>query len=204
MASNCRHVMPNGGECHGYALKGGPLCYFHTRLHQAERKPVGMDDSIEIPMLEDRCAIQVTISQVLRAIVNNTIDRPRASLLLYGLQLALQSVDHNDWAIPVGTVEAISHTPDGDELVANPDDEDEDEGDEEEEDPGESDDDSGAEEDEAGDSDHDNDDKNDDDGPDNETTEELIAEKKYLDSVSNALSKGDMRLVRRLIVKSSP
>jgi hypothetical protein len=177
--------MPSGRECHGYALKGGPFCYFHTRLHLAARKPISATDSIEIPVLEDRCAIQVTITQVLRAIVNNTIDRPRASLLLYGLQLSLQSVDRNNWAIPFGTVEALSQTSDGDELAADPDDDDEDEDDEEEEDSDsdESDDEADAEDDEAGDSDDDDDDENDDDGLDNRTTEELIGDLKYLDSI---------------------
>jgi hypothetical protein len=212
MASNCRHVMPSGGECHGYALNGGPFCYFHTRLHQAAKKPPGVDDSIEIPFLEDRCAIQVAITQILRAIVNNTIDRPRASLLLYGVQLALQNVDRNNWAIPCGTIEAITQTSDGDELAADPDDEDEDEDEEEEEDSNsdESGDNSGgeddensdhdseeenAEEDEADDddsdgeddedSDDDDDDDDDDDSEDDglETTEDFIAAVKYLNSI---------------------
>jgi hypothetical protein len=186
MASDCRHIMPSGKQCHGYALRGGNFCYFHSRLHVAALKPT---DSIEIPVLEDRCAIQVTITRILRAIVNNTIDRPRASLLLYGLQLALQSVDRNSWAIPVGTVEALSHTSDGDELAADPDDDDEEE---EDSDPDESDaefgDDSGGEDDENSDdgSEEENavDEEDDgDDALDNQATGELIADLKYLDSI---------------------
>jgi hypothetical protein len=223
MASNCRHVMPSGKECHGYALKGGPFCYFHSRLHQAARKPANAAGSIEIPVLEDRCAIQVTITQILRAIANNSIDRPRASLLLYGLQLALQSVDRNNWAIPIGTVEALSQTSDGDELAAHPGDEDEeDEDDEDDEDEeseeneesensgseadaavdneasgqreGEdvreagSDQDKSANESEAGSGpenveEADDDSENDDDEFAGETTEDLIAGLKYLDSI---------------------
>jgi hypothetical protein len=116
--------MPGGGQCHGYSLQGGNLCYFHNRQRLAAQKTASPMDSIEIPLLEDRCAIQVTITGILRAIVNKTIDRPRASLLLYGLQLSLQSVDRSSWAIPIGTVKALSKTSDGDELAANPDDED--------------------------------------------------------------------------------
>jgi len=214
MASNCRHVMPSGKKCHSYALKGGPFCYFHSRLHQAARKPANAVGSIEIPVLEDRCAIQVTITQILRAIANNTIDRPRASLLLYGLQLALQSVDRNNWAIPIGTVEALSQTSDGDELAAHPDDEDEEDEDEEDEesensgsesdaavdneasgqrvgeDGGEagSDRDKSANESEAGSGpenveEADDDSEDDDDEFAGETTEDLIAGLKYLDSI---------------------
>src|ERR1700722_20874378 len=103
MASHCRHIMPGGGQCHGYSLRGGDLCYFHDRRHFAAQKPVSLMDSIEIPLLEDRCAIQVTITQILRAVVNKTIERPQAQLLVYGLQLALQSVDRNRGAIPYRT-----------------------------------------------------------------------------------------------------
>ena len=219
MTPKCRHIMPGGGQCHGYAIQGGNLCYFHRRQRIAAQKPVSMMDSIEIPLLEDRCAIQVTLSQVLRHIVNKTIDRPRASLLLYGLQLSLQSVDRSSWAIPIGTVKALHHTRDGEDLAVDPDDEDEyeDEEDEEEEDPDQSDaesgDDSDAEELESPDDgsekekvedDEDDGDDDEDDEFSGETTEELIADQKYLQSVSNALEVGDMRLAARLLKESSP
>jgi hypothetical protein len=197
--------MPGGGQCHGYAIQGGNLCYFHRRQRIAAQKPVSMMDSIEIPLLEDRCAIQVTITQVLRHIVNKTIDRPRASLLLYGLQLSLQSVDRSSWAIPIGTVKALSQTSDGDELAVDPDDDYED--DEEEEDSDES----GGEdaENSSDDSEKENGDDVDDGDDDDdefagETTEELIAGQKYLQSVSNALEVGDMRLAARLLADTSP
>ena len=199
MAPKCRHIMPSGRQCHGYALQGEDLCYFHSRRRLAAAKPA---DSIEIPLLEERCVIQVVITQALRAIANNTIDRPRASLLLYGLQLALQSVDRKEDAIPFGSVEAISETSDGEELAADPYDEDE-EDEDDEEDSDESSDDSGGEVDEGSDddeqdekdSDDDSEEERDDDdeeeeagdGLDNETTGELIAGQKYLESVSNAL-----------------
>ncbi len=206
MASHCRHIMPSGDQCHGYRLQSGDLCYFHNRRRLAALRPASSMDSIEIPLLEDRCAIQVTITGVLRAVVNKTIDRPRAALLLYGLQLSLQSVDRSLWAIPIGTVDAISESSDGEELAAEPDDEDEDDDeddDDEEEDSDDSGDDDSDEEDENDDSedDSDSDDDNDDedDGLDNETTAELVAGAKFLNSVSNALEAGDMRLAARLL-----
>src|ERR1700722_1739993 len=138
MASYCKHIMPGGNQCHGYALQGQDLCYFHSRRRRADRKPVSCMDSIEIPLLEDRCAIQVTITQVLRAIVNKTIDRPRAQLLLYGLQLALLGVDRTKTSIPFRTVKAISESSDGEELAAEPYEEEEEDEDDEEEDSDES------------------------------------------------------------------
>ena len=206
MASYCKHIMPGGDQCHGYALQGQDLCYFHSRRRRADQKPVTCMDSIEIPLLEDRCAIQVTITQVLRAIVNKTIDRPRAQLLLYGLQLALLGVDRTKTSIPFRTVKAISESSDGEELATDPDDEDEeDDDDDEEEDSDESgedsdSDDSDGEDDDSENADSDDDDgDDDDDGLDDETTDELIADVKHLQSVRSALEVGDMRLAERLL-----
>ena len=207
MASYCKHIMPGGDQCHGYALQGQDLCYFHSRRRRADQKPVTCMDSIEIPLLEDRCAIQVTITQVLRAIVNKTIDRPRAQLLLYGLQLALLGVDRTKTSIPFRTVKAISESSDGEELATEPyeeedDDEDDDDDDEEEDsdESGDDDSDSDGEDDDSENADSDDDDgDDDDDGLDGETTNELIADAKYLQSISNALDVGDMRLAERLL-----
>ena len=87
--------------------QGRDFCYFHSRLHRAAKQPVSLIDSFDIPLLEDRCAVQLTVTRVLRALVNKTIDRQSASTLLYGLQLALQSVDRSSWAIGLDTVKAF-------------------------------------------------------------------------------------------------
>jgi hypothetical protein len=186
--------MPSGQQCHAYALRGQELCYFHCRRRTPAGKPA---DWIEIPLLEDRCAVQATITQVLRAVVNKTIDRPRASLLLYGLQLSLQSVDRAICAIPYGTVRATSEPSDGEELAVDPDDFADEDEDKEEEGSDDSSDDSGGEEDNPEEDDSEDDDEDDD--PDNETTEELVAGAQYLESVSNALHVGDTRQVERLL-----
>jgi hypothetical protein len=194
MASDCRHIMPSGCQCRAYALQGDDLCYFHSRRRLVPGKP---EDRVEIPLLEDRCAIQVTITQILRAVVNKTIERPQAQLLVYGLQLALQSVDRNRGAIPYRTVEAISESSDGEELAAEPEDDDED--DDEEEDSDESSDDSDEESGDDDEDSEDDDDDDEDDGLNEESTGELIADANYLDSVSRALELGDMRQAARLL-----
>ncbi|MGO8933562.1 MAG: hypothetical protein ACLQDA_07610 [Terracidiphilus sp.] len=261
MGTHCRHVMPSGRQCHGYVLRGENFCYFHGRLRRAADTPT---DSIVIPFLEERCAIQVTLTQVLRAIANNTIDRHRASLLLYGLQLSLQCVDRKEDAIPFSTVEALFKTSDGEELAADPSDFDEDgeeeeeeEEDEEEDDESEDSQDKGSEggatadgnvpgqregeagpdqnkcaneseagssltneaaaDNDSGDEDNENSDghsedekvQDDEDDPEDdefagETTEELVADAKYLQSISHALEVGNTRLAARLLAKSSP
>jgi hypothetical protein len=205
MTAYCRHIMPSGYQCRGYALRGEDLCYFHNRRRLAALKPVNHMASIEIPLLEDRCVIQVTITHILRAVINKSLDRARASTLLYGLQLSLQSVDRGNLAIPYGTVEDISESGDGEELAALPDDEDEDDDDDDDsysDDSGDEDsedDEEDSDDDDSDKEDEDDDDDDDDGGLDNETTEDLIAGAKYLDSVKDALNLGDMRLAARLL-----
>jgi hypothetical protein len=114
----CRHIMANGAKCHAPALGGTHFCYFHSKLHKSAKQPPNPMASIEIPLVfEDRCALLLAISQVLRATVNNSIDRHRAYILLYGLQLASRNIDPSSWSIPSKTVDEVSHTPEGDELA---------------------------------------------------------------------------------------
>jgi hypothetical protein len=192
--------MPAGKQCRAYALRDEYFCYFHSRLHQAAKQPVNLIDSFDIPLLEDRCTVQLTLTRVLRAFVNKTIDRPSASTLLYGLQLALQSVDSGDWAIGFDTVEGLARTPDGDIVACDPDedfenDDDEIEDEEEEEEPSDATGDSGDE-----DGSEDNDDEEDeDDNLENESTAQLIADCNQLQSVRRAVEAGDMRQATRLL-----
>jgi hypothetical protein len=213
--------MPSGKQCCAYALRDEPFCYFHSRLHRAAKQPVSLIDSFDIPLLEDRCAVQLTVTRVLRALVNKTIDRQSASTLLYGLQLALQSVDRSSWAIGFDTVKGLSQTSDGDVIALDPDEDLEDDEDEEEEgDEEEQEDEEEGEEEtpsdaasnspheDAGDScdeddpegDEDEEDEEDeDDDLENESTEQLIADHNQLQSVNRALEAGDLRQVARLL-----
>lgn len=184
--------MTGGCQCGAYALTGKPFCYFHSRLHRDARKPVSLIDSIDIPLLEDRRSIQLVITRVLRALVNKTIDRQTASTLLYGLQLALQGVAHDHYDVRFNCVKALSQTSDGDEIAADSDhpelEEDEDE--EIDQDDGEL---------EADEEDTEGDDAEGDDEEDNPSLEQLIAGKKYLESISLALEANDLRQVSQLI-----
>ena len=118
-ANECRHIKTSGGKCHAAAVRGTPFCYFHTRLHQSAKQPPAPTPSIDIPLVfEDRCELQLAICQVLRALVSESIDRGTASTLLYGLQLASQSIDKGSWAIPIDVVEDITRTGDGEVLAA--------------------------------------------------------------------------------------
>ena len=44
--------------------------------------------ALELPVLEDAAAIQITVTNIIRMIALQQIDRPSAGLMLYGLQIA--------------------------------------------------------------------------------------------------------------------
>jgi hypothetical protein len=118
MYLKCRHIMPNGVRCESPALKGKPFCYFHTRLHQVPRVTApSAEEPLKLPLLEDRSAIQMAVTQILEALGSSKLDPRRAGLFLYGLQLASQNVERNCDIHPHSTVQSITRTRNGDELA---------------------------------------------------------------------------------------
>ena len=98
----CSHIKTDGTLCKSPALRRKTLCYFHYRWAKREARleflggPLGMENctGIELPLLESAGDIQLAIQEVLHAILNCKIDRRRASLILYGLQLAQGNLKH--------------------------------------------------------------------------------------------------------------
>ncbi len=108
----CRHIFNNGRRCGGICLRNQDFCYFHhsTRRKVASADPLqpqssrepdprpaitpqqGMDttsdSTLDLPLPEDRSAIQVAIGQVMRQIASGSLGPRRAGLLLYALQIA--------------------------------------------------------------------------------------------------------------------
>ena len=114
----CRHIMPNGNKCSSPALRGKQFCYFHTRVHShAAQKGQTADQPLEFPVLEDRCAIQLALAQVLNRLGSGKLDPRSAGLLLYGLQIASQNVERKHDILPRDGVEAQTRTKDGDDLA---------------------------------------------------------------------------------------
>jgi len=94
----CRHVLTAGQRCGAAALRRENFCYYHhaTRRPLPRLKfPAYPDAEFErfiMPVLEDRAAIQLAISQVLTRIAANELDPKRARLLLFGLQIAIRAL----------------------------------------------------------------------------------------------------------------
>jgi hypothetical protein len=106
MTTICRHIKINGERCGSPALSSHAFCYFHRNLSQRHSKPApeiptiihpvdgrephaaAPQPSLILPPLEDRESIQFAASIIIGALARNTLDTKRASILLYGLQVA--------------------------------------------------------------------------------------------------------------------
>jgi uncharacterized coiled-coil protein SlyX len=84
MFQECRHIKSSGTKCEAPALKGEQFCYFHSRSRSRAHTRRHRDhwQAIEIPLLEDRSAIQRALTEVACAIANHNMDTKRAGLLL--------------------------------------------------------------------------------------------------------------------------
>ena len=76
------------------------------------------NSGLELPFLEDANAIQVTIQEIMQAILDRRIDNKRAGLLLYSLQLASSNI-RNLKPLPSDLRPHIANIGDEDEEVFN-------------------------------------------------------------------------------------
>src|SRR5580692_2943973 len=86
----CRHIFTDGHRCGSPCLRQEDFCYYHHTTRRPIHDPRTREDryAFDLPMPEDRAAIQLAIGQILLRIAHNQIDSKRAGLLLYGLQIA--------------------------------------------------------------------------------------------------------------------
>jgi hypothetical protein len=87
----CRHIFTDGHRCGSACLRHEEFCYYHhttRRPVENPRRRRSRQAQFDLPLPEDRSAIQSSIGEVLRRIASNEIDAKRAGLLLYGLQIA--------------------------------------------------------------------------------------------------------------------
>jgi hypothetical protein len=125
----CQHVRPSGKKCEAIAIRGHHFCYFHLQSRRgyvavtpAEAvangaiAPVPAAATIALPMLEDRSAVQLVLTEVLRALANNQLDTRRAGLLLYGLQIAAGNCSKTDVIGDLYQVPELEVTPDGEQV----------------------------------------------------------------------------------------
>lgn len=115
----CRHIFTDGRRCGSHALRNEPFCYYHHNT----RKPIASPKerkarlgTFELPLLEDRSAIQAALGEIMQRIASNDLDPRRAGLLLYALQIATlnlpkERTDENEDYVVLPTVEEVIYHP---------------------------------------------------------------------------------------------
>jgi len=69
-------------------MRGSAFCYSHARRIAPQRQQSPAEDRIEISSKLDNVGIVQTLHQVLNGLASGRISPRRASILIYGLQMA--------------------------------------------------------------------------------------------------------------------
>ena len=91
----CRHIFTDGHRCGSICLRGEHFCYYHHTTRRPAANPKQRRSrraTFDLPLPEDRSAVQASIGLVLQRIAANDIDPRRASLILYGLSIAASNL----------------------------------------------------------------------------------------------------------------
>jgi hypothetical protein len=72
-------------------MRGEQFCYFHQRMIRGVRTPP-QSRLHPIALIEDEESIQVALMEVINALMRNTIDVKRASLILRALNIAARNI----------------------------------------------------------------------------------------------------------------
>ena len=88
--SSCTHIKVTGVRCGSPTLRGEQFCYFHQRVHRGVRTPP-QARLHPIALIEDEESIQMALMEVINALMRNTIDLKRATLILRALHIAVKN-----------------------------------------------------------------------------------------------------------------
>jgi hypothetical protein len=83
----CHHIKTDGRRCGSPSLKSKRYCYFHYEVNRAVAH-------LDIPPLEDGDSIQLALTDLARALVEERIGLKPAALLAYILQTASANLKH--------------------------------------------------------------------------------------------------------------
>jgi hypothetical protein len=113
----CRHIFTDGHRCGGKSLRHEAFCYFH---HQTRRPAyhrhlaANKKSAFALPAFEDRTAVQSAIHEIASRLAANQLDARRAGLLLYAMQIALQTHPRLPVAAPAQPLDMV------DEITLHP------------------------------------------------------------------------------------
>ncbi len=86
----CEHIKDNGERCGSPALQGHKLCFFHNRAHNPIKLPGQF--SYKIPVFESAHSIQIALTHITQALLDGTIDRKTADVLLRAVRLGTHAL----------------------------------------------------------------------------------------------------------------
>ena len=84
----CHHLHPTGNCCGSPALRGEQFCFYHHPTRRPPARAVPFRTPFDVPAIVDPETLQMTLSEIIRRLADNTLDTKRASLLLITLQMA--------------------------------------------------------------------------------------------------------------------
>jgi hypothetical protein len=84
----CHHVHPTGKTCGSPALRREQFCFYHHPTRRPPTRAIPSRTPFDVPAIVDAETLQMTLSEIIRRLADNTLDTKRASLLLITLQMA--------------------------------------------------------------------------------------------------------------------
>ena len=89
-SKTCTHIKISGIRCGSPSLRGEQFCYYHQRMHRGVRTP-RQSRLHPLACIEDKESIQSALTEVINALLRNTIDMKRATLILRALHIAVKN-----------------------------------------------------------------------------------------------------------------
>ena len=114
---SCTHIKVTGVRCGAPALRGEQFCYFHQRMVRGVRTPP-QARLHPIALIEDEESIQAALMEVINALMRNTIDLKRATLILRALHIAVKNAQRA--RLHQSSSQAITEIPDYNPPARNP------------------------------------------------------------------------------------
>jgi hypothetical protein len=87
---SCTHIKISGIRCGSPSLRGEQFCYYHQRMHRGVRTPP-QSRLHPLACIEDKESIQAALAEVINALLRNTIDMKRATLIIRALHIAVKN-----------------------------------------------------------------------------------------------------------------
>jgi len=121
----CRHLQPSGHQCPSAALNGHRDCYVHGSDRRRRGNVSQAPAVIEIPLLDNRAAIQAVCTDLARALAAGTIDLKIAHEIGVLVRLALATLPplprprarKDDPSADSEAVAEVILTPEGEEIA---------------------------------------------------------------------------------------